>query len=306
MTSTGAAVAAVLGQRHDPGLEVNCIGLVHLYHLEGTEVVALRGVDLDIDPGEMVALLGPSGAGKSTLLRMLAGLIRPSAGRVMIGGRDLTRMSASELRDFRAAEIGIVLQDATANLLPYATVAENVEFAARGARQRGASTALSRGQLPALLDLLAISHYAANKLSELSGGDQQRAALAAGAAGGGRLLLVDEPTSQLDAEARDSVIEALHVLHDNLSATIIMVTHDPSVAASVPRTVTIRDGRVGAEGHHGTQYAVVGRDGAIQLPPDILEVLPPQTLVRLHRLPKGVELIAADSEELTAGIEEQL
>ncbi|HEV8065881.1 MAG TPA: ATP-binding cassette domain-containing protein, partial [Acidimicrobiales bacterium] len=222
-----ASTAPVLERsRHDPGLEVNCLGIVHLYHLEGTEVVALRGVDLDIDAGEMVALLGPSGAGKSTLLRMLGGLIKPSAGHVLIGGQDITRMSPSELREYRASQIGIVLQDAAANLLPYATVAENVEFAARGARQHNAAAAFTRAELPALLSLLQISHLASHKLAQLSGGDQQRAALAAGAAGGGRLLLVDEPTSQLDAEARDSVIEALHVLHDSLSATIVMVTHD--------------------------------------------------------------------------------
>jgi putative ABC transport system ATP-binding protein len=278
------------------GLDVSCLGVVHLYHLEGAEVVALRGVDLDIDAGEMVALLGPSGAGKSTLLRMLAGLLRPSAGRVLVGGRDVTRLSPAELRSYRATDVGIVLQEATSNLLPYATVFENVEFASRGARQRGSTSAWERSDLLQLLELLEIARFAGERISTLSAGDQQRVALAAGAAGGGQLLLVDEPTSQLDPSARDSVIGALSVLHDALRATIVMVTHDPVVAASVPRTVTIRDGRVGAEGHHGTQYAVVGRDGAVQLPLDVLELLPPQTLVRLNRLPNGVELIAADAE----------
>jgi ABC-type lipoprotein export system ATPase subunit len=281
------------------GLDVRCLGVVHLYHLEGTEVVALRGVDLDIEPGEMVALLGPSGAGKSTLLRMLAGMIRPSAGRVIVGGRDVTRMSAAELRSYRATEIGIVLQEATSNLLGYATVHENVEFASRGARQRRSPRAFAHRDLPHLLDLLGIAPLSEQLVGTLSGGDQQRVALAAGVAGGGRLLLVDEPTSQLDGAARDSVIEALHTLHDSLGATVVMVTHDVVVAASVPRTVTIRDGRVGAEGHHGTQYAVVGRDGAVQLPPDVLEILPPQTLVRLRRHTLGVDLINASlaSEE---------
>ncbi|MGH9172521.1 MAG: ABC transporter ATP-binding protein [Acidimicrobiales bacterium] len=299
--SIGALVPLLQRHHQDPGLAVNCLGIVHLYHLEGAEVVALRGVDLDIDAGEMLALLGPSGAGKSTLLRMLGGLIKPSAGRVLVGGRDLTRMPPNELREFRASEIGIVLQDAASNLLPYATVAENVGFAARGAQQRNSPTAFNRAELPGLLDLLGIAHLASERLSALSGGDQQRAALAAGAAGGGRLLLIDEPTSQLDAEARDSVIEALHVLHQALTATIVMVTHDPTVAASVPRTVTIRDGRVGSEGHHGTQYAVVGRDGAVQLPPEILELLPPLTLVRLQRLPNGVELTTASPDETPSG-----
>jgi len=290
------APALTLAPRSEPGLDVQCLGLVHLYHLEGTEVVALRGVDLDIDPGEMVALLGPSGAGKSTLLRMLAGLLRPSAGQVLVGGRDVARMSASELRAFRATEVGIVLQEATSNLLGYATVAENVAYAARGARQRRAPGAFDRPDLAQLLTLLDIADLADERIGTLSGGDQQRAALAAGVAGGGRLLLVDEPTSQLDPAGRDSVIDGMHALHDALRATIVMVTHDPAVAASVPRTVTIRDGRVGTEGRHGTQYAVVGRDGVIQLPPDLLEILPPQTLVRLRGHAHGVDLINADLE----------
>jgi putative ABC transport system ATP-binding protein len=297
VTSTPAYAAPAETGRSTSGVDVRCLSVVHLYHAEGSEVVALRGVDLDIEPGEMVALLGPSGAGKSTLLKMLAGLIRPSAGRVLVGGRDVTRMSPTELRSYRATEIGIVLQEATSNLLPYATVAENVEFASRGARQRHSSHAPGKADLANLLELLGIARFARASIGTLSGGDQQRVALAAGVAGGGSLLLVDEPTSQLDASARDSVIEALHALHDSLEATIVMVTHDPVVAASVPRTVTIRDGRVGAEGHHGTEYAVVGRDGAVQLPPDVLEILPPQTLVRLRRLPHGVELVTAEADE---------
>lgn len=285
------------GGAGDPALGVSCLGVVHLYHLDGAEVVALRGVDLDIDPGEMVALLGPSGAGKSTLLRMLAGLIRPSAGRVIIGGRDVTRLSDNELRAFRATDIGIVLQEATTNLLPYATVAENVAFATRGAARRGSARVFSRSDLTGIIGLLGLGPFSEARIAELSAGDQQKVALAAGVVAGGRLLLVDEPTSQLDAASRDSVIDALHVLHDAIRSTVVMVTHDPVVAASVPRTVTIRDGRVSAEGHHGTQYAVIGRDGAVQLPPDVLELLPPQSLVRIHRVPNGVEILS--TKELT-------
>lgn len=293
---TATAVGSIWSQGperrpDDVALSVSCLGVVHLYHLEGTEVVALRGVDLDIDPGEMVALLGPSGAGKSTLLRMLAGLIRPSAGRVFIGDRDVTRLNDNELRSYRATDVGIVLQDATTNLLPYATVAENVAFATRGAARRRSTRVFSRSDLMGIIGLLGLGHLSGARIAELSAGDQQKVALAAGVVAGGGLLLVDEPTSQLDHASRDSVVEALHAIHDNFRSTVVMVTHDPVVAASVPRTVTIRDGRVSAEGHHGTQYAVVGRDGAVQLPPDVLELLPPQSLVRIRRLPNGVELV---------------
>lgn len=275
-------------------LAVECISLVHLYHSADTDVVALRGVDLDIDPGELVALLGPSGTGKSTLLRIMAGLLRPSAGQILVGGRDVARMTTTELRRYRAVDVGIVLQDALANLLPYATVLENLEFAALGARTLEVAPPLSGDDLVALLGL---SAYADRSVATLSGGEQQLAALAAGAAAGARLLLIDEPTSQLDPHERDHVAAALNDLHAGSGATIVMVTHDPKLAASVPRTITIRDGRVGSEGRHGTQYAVVARDGTVQLPPDILEHLPPDTLLRIVRHADGVELRAHRSDD---------
>jgi ABC-type lipoprotein export system ATPase subunit len=274
-------------------LDVRCTSLVHLYHLPDSDVVALRGVDLDIDAGEMVALLGPSGTGKSTLLRVIAGMLRPSAGEVLVGGRDVARMSAAELRRYRAVDVGIVLQDPLANLLPYATVRENIRFAGEGARACGSHAGLPEADL---LDLVGLDGAAAHRVATLSGGEQQLAALAAGAAGGGRLLLIDEPTSQLDAAGRDRVVAGLHDLHRETGASLVMVTHDPHLAESVPRTVTIRDGRIGAEGRHGNQYAVVGRDGSIQLPPELLTVLPPDTLVRLIPQPGGVDLRAANPE----------
>lgn len=265
---------------------VACDGLVHLYQSEGNDVVALRGVDLDIAAGEMVALLGPSGSGKSTLLGILAGLIRPSAGRVVVGDRGLARLSESELRLYRARTVGIVLQEPTANLLPYATVRQNLWFAGNGARG-GGGTPVDADELIELLELQSI---AMRPVATLAGGEQQRVALATGAANGCGLLLIDEPTSQLDSVARDVVIAALHHLHDALSSTVVMVTHDPAVADAVPRTVTIRDGRVGSEGRHGEEYAVIGRDGGLQLPPDVLEILPPDSLVRLVRRRAGVDL----------------
>jgi ABC-type lipoprotein export system ATPase subunit len=283
-----------VGQRG--GLGVDCANVVHIYHLDGAEVIALRGVDLAIDAGEMVALLGPSGAGKSTLLRMLGGLLRPSAGAVLVGDLDVGRMSPGELRSYRAAHVGIVLQDPLANLLPYATVAQNILFAGRGARAEARSGKGDPPPATQVLDLLGIEHIAHRKVGTLSGGEQQRVALGVGAAGGGRLLLVDEPTSQLDHAQRGDVIAALHALHDGLGSTMVMVTHDPTVAASVPRTVTIRDGRVGAEGRKGTQFTVVGRDGTLQLPPEVLARFPPQTLFRLSTRPDGIELRQAEPE----------
>ena len=277
----------VSGPPPSNGFGVECISLVHLYHLPDSDVVALRGVDLDIEPGEFVALLGPSGTGKSTLLRIMCGLLRPSAGQVLVDGRDVGRMSTAELRRYRAVDVGIVLQDPLANLLPYATVFENVHFAAEGARSYATTPRLDEDQLVALLGLAPVAD---RRVAALSGGEQQLVALAAGAASGGRLLLIDEPTSQLDPPSRDRVTAALGDLHTESGATIVTVTHDAHLADRIPRTVTIRDGRVGSEGRHGTQYAVVGRDGTIQLPAEALHVLPPDTLVRIVRRPASIEL----------------
>lgn len=282
--------ASLAKERRRHGLDAHCQALVHLYASESAQVVALRGVDLDIAEGEMLALLGPSGTGKSTLLRLLGGLIQPTAGRIVVGGRDLAGLSSSELRLLRATEIGMVLQDAGTNLLPYATGEQNVWFAQIGARHAGHSM-----QSPVeVLAQLELGSLATEQVSRLSGGDQQLVALAVGVAASPSLLLVDEPTSQLDDAGRDAAIALLHAINARLGSTIVVVTHDPAVAAAMPRTVTIRDGRVGAEGRHGEEFAVVGSDGSVQLPPDVLEVLPPNALVRILRHADGVDLRLAE------------
>jgi putative ABC transport system ATP-binding protein len=274
------------------GTDAHFTGVVHLYHLpDGDDVVALRGVDLDIDAGETVALLGPSGTGKSTVLRLLAGLMRPSAGRVRIGGHDLGRMPDRELVRLRATEVAYVLQDAAHNLLPYATAEQNVWFARRGARRHGATPTASPS---AVLERHGLGHLSGHVVATLSGGEQQRVAVAAGVSAGAQLLLVDEPTSQLDSHERDAVVDQLLAVNRDLGTTVVVVTHDPAVAMAMSRTVTIRDGRVGSEGRHGEEFAVVGRDGTLQLPPDVLETLPPDSRVRIVLHADHVELQNAD------------
>ena len=270
------------------GLPVACQALVHIYRLEGNDVVALRGVDLDIDGGSRLALLGPSGSGKSTVLGLLAGLLRPSAGRLRIGDHDVGRMSERELLGLRATEVGVVLQNPGRNLLPYTTPLGNVGFA-----QRMAGRGRRNGRLPVpmeLLDRLGLAPVARQPVPTLSGGEQQRLALAVGLAHGPGLLLADEPTSQLDLDARRQVVDLLRHANEDLGTTVVVVTHDPDVGEGMGRTVTIRDGRVGAEGRLGEEYAVVGRDGSVQLPPDTLDVLPPGTLARVVRYPWKIEL----------------
>ncbi|MDA8331450.1 MAG: ATP-binding cassette domain-containing protein [Candidatus Dormibacteraeota bacterium] len=275
------------GQATSRGLEIHFDGVVHLYPSPEGDVVALRGVDLDVEEGEEFALLGPSGSGKSTVLALLAGLQRPSAGRITIGPYEMGKLTNRQLLRLRATEVSLVLQDPARNLLPYATATQNIEFSQRGAKGRGHRPPW---QPPELLRHLGMGQLADRTIATLSGGEQQRVAIASGVASAPRLLLVDEPTSQLDTKSRDQVIDLLHQINQQLGSTVVSVTHDAAVAAAMPRTVTIRDGRVGAEGRRGEEYAVVGKDGSVQLPPDVLEMLPPGTLLHVRRHGSGVDL----------------
>ncbi|HEV7959233.1 MAG TPA: ATP-binding cassette domain-containing protein [Acidimicrobiales bacterium] len=276
------------------GADVHLSGVVHLYPSPEGDVVALRGVDLDIKAGESVALLGPSGAGKSTVLGLLAGEFAPSAGSVRIGEHDLGKLGADALSRLRAHELSLVVQGAATNLLSYATALENVWFAQHGSRRRKKPPARSAMEL---LELFHVGGLASRRVDEMSMGERQRVALVAGVAVLPRLLLVDEPTSQLSGDERDQVIDTILTIHREIGLTVIVVTHDTQVASRFERTVTIRDGRVGAEGRYGVDYAVVGRDGSLHLPPEVLDLLPPDSLVRVIRLSNGVELRRADEEE---------
>jgi ABC-type lipoprotein export system ATPase subunit len=266
------------------GLQVATRGLVHIYRAEGHDVAALSGVDLVVTPGEVVGLLGPSGAGKSTLLTLFGGLMRPSAGRVLVGEHELSTMTEAQLDAFRAAEVGLVLQGAARNLLPYLTALQNVEFAQGPARKAGREVPSPRE----VLDLVGLDRAARQPLPSLPPGQLQLAALAVALASRPGLLLGDEPTSQLHHTSRDVVLDALHRVNQEWGTTIVVVTHDPEVAARLPRTVTIRDGRVGGEGRAGEEYAVVAADGSLPLPPAAVAAFPPGALVRVHETEDGV------------------
>jgi ABC-type lipoprotein export system ATPase subunit len=255
-------------------------GLVHIYRADGHDVAALSGVDLVVAPSEVVGLLGPSGAGKSTLLTLFGGLMRPSAGRVSVGEHELSTMSEAELDAFRASDVGLILQGAARNLLPYLNARENVEFAQRSAVK-------ARREVPApgeVLELVGLQHAATEPLDSLPPGQLQLAALAVSLASRPGLLLGDEPTSQLHHTSRDVVLDALHRVNQEWGTTIDVDTHDPDVAARLPRTVTIRDGRVGGEGRSGEEYAVVSADGSLPLPPAAVNAFPPGALVRVHEV----------------------
>ncbi len=265
--------------RRRDGLEVRTQGLVHIYRAEGHDVAALSGVDLRVRAGEMVGLLGPSGAGKSTLLTLFGGLLRPSAGRIHVGPHELSSLPDRELDVLRASQIGLMLQGAGRNLVPYLTPVENIAFAQRAARRLGERALPSA---PEIVHLVGLSGWARRPLAELTPGHLQLAAVGVAISASPGLLLGDEPTSQLDHEARDNVLEVLHRVNRDLGTTVIVVTHDPEVAAQLPRTVTIRDGRVGGEGRSGEEFAVVSADGSLPLPAHVLHAYPPGTLLRVQ------------------------
>jgi putative ABC transport system ATP-binding protein len=277
------------------GLAVACRRVVHIYRsadagADGAgDVVALAGVDLSINPGEMLALVGPSGSGKSTLVALLAGLMRPSAGRVNIGTYDIGKLSDSEISRLRGTEIGVVLQGAARNLLGYANLYRNIWLAQR----RAAGTAgIQLDDPDRILDLVGLGGQGRARVGQLAPGARQRAALAVGIAAGPGLLLVDEPTSQLDPHGRDEVLNALETVNRERGTTIVVVTHDAEVGARLGRAVTIRDGRVGAEGRDGQDFAVVAGDGTVQLPPEILTRYPPGTLFTVDQEDGTISLVA--------------
>lgn len=254
------------------GARVRCAGLVHVYRVAGTDVAALRGVDLDVGPGERVALLGPSGSGKSTLLTVVAGLRRPSAGVVEIDGHDIGRATNRQLHTYRADIAGLMLQGSLSNLLPWATPEENIAYAMRG-----------RGRPQTVVDVLAVARIAGERrpVGALDPAAQQIVALAVAMASAPSLLLVDEPTSQLDDADRDVLLDSLIDVTAAFGTTVLVVTHDEAVAGRMQRMVRMRDGRVGSEGLRHEQFAVIGADGSLQLPEALSAGWPPGSRVEV-------------------------
>jgi putative ABC transport system ATP-binding protein len=200
-------------------------------------VEILRGVDLDIAAGETVSVVGPSGSGKSSMMMLIAGLERASAGRIAIDGSDITGMSEDALARFRRDRIGIVFQDF--HLIPTMTALENVAIPMEFAGRRDAFARAAE-----VLDSVGLSHRTTHYPGQLSGGEQQRVALARAFAMAPRLLLADEPTGNLDGETGSQVIELMFDLQAHHGTTLMLITHDTSLAARCRRTVKLLDGRI--------------------------------------------------------------
>jgi putative ABC transport system ATP-binding protein len=208
-----------------------------IYRSGPAETVALRGLDLRIEPGELVALFGPSGSGKSTALQLAAGLDQPSAGEVRVSGRSLARLGEAELAAYRAREVAIVFQ--SANLWPMLSARENVALGLRLSGRRRVEPAVDR-----TLAAFGLRGGGRQRAGTLSGGEQQRVAIAAAAAREAPLVLADEPTAELDEANESIVLDAFQHLRDRLGTTVVVVTHSQRVAEFADRVIELLDGRV--------------------------------------------------------------
>jgi len=235
-----AVVAEIEGPTADVRPTVPAIQLadvIRVYREADVETIALRGIDLEIDAGEFVAIMGRSGSGKSTLLQLLAGSDRPTAGRVIVDGIDLSRAEEDERARLRGAHVGIVFQ--SGNLVPFLDLEENVQLAA-GLAGRPVDRAAARG----ILARVGLEGRERHRPAQLSGGEQQRAALAAVLVTGAPVVLADEVTGELDSANAELLLDLLTEMHRREGMTLVLATHDPAVAARADRLVELRDGRV--------------------------------------------------------------
>jgi ABC-type lipoprotein export system ATPase subunit len=221
---------------------IHCENLVKIYKTGESEVLALQGLDLTVEQGEMAAIIGNSGSGKSTLLNIIGGLDKPSAGKVLVDGRDLSRFTEKDTLAYQRETIGFVWQNNARNLIPYLSARQNVELPMKFLGNRE-----SHLRAAELLDMVGLSHRLGAKLSEMSGGEVQRVAIAIALSNRPRLLLADEPTGSLDTANTIEVLKVFREVNKAFGITILMVTHDPRLARSVDRVVAIRDGRCSSE-----------------------------------------------------------
>jgi len=219
---------------------VRAIEITKEFRMGKVVVHALRGVSLEIETGEMVAIVGPSGSGKSTLLGLLGGLDTPTSGRVIVDGLDITDMNENQLADVRSTRIGFVFQ--TFNLIPALTALENVALPAQFARSRDKVKPTRRAR--ELLTMLGLGDRLKHRSAELSAGEQQRVAIARAMVNQPVLILADEPTGNLDSASGERVLEALEQIQRETGTTLVVVTHAPNVAARADRVLQLHDGQI--------------------------------------------------------------
>ncbi len=258
--------------------------LVKIYKTAELEVLALQGLDLQVERGELLAIIGNSGSGKSTFLNMLGGLDTPSAGKLFVDGKNLFTMTEKQLVEYKRDTVGFVWQNNARNLLPYLSALENVMTPMQfGAEKNKKEQALK------LLDMVGMSHKKASRLNQLSGGEQQRIAIAIALANQPKLLLADEPTGSVDRKTADYILDVFRHLNRDEGQTIVIVTHDVALSKQVQRVVAIRDGKFSSERilkeqyslegatainwqdeETQEEYAIIDRAGRFQIPKDML------------------------------------
>lgn len=267
---------------------INCDGLVKIYETDDKKVMALEGLDLSVETGEMLAVIGKSGSGKSTLLNMIGGLETPTAGILTIDGKDISTYSEDEMVRYRRDKVGFVWQKSAKNLFPYLTVIQNVEapmlfekkvnhnnkkFDKSKKNKKCEDKSTNENYALELLRAVGMEKHKDKLPSQLSGGEQQRTAIAVALANKPDILLADEPTGAVDTKTADQIYELFHELNRKLGITIIIVTHDMALADRVDRTVLISDGKVSTEKleeRPAMEYTVLDKAHRIKLTDEML------------------------------------
>ena len=263
-----------------------CEDLFKIYKIAELEVVALRGLDLKVETGELMAIVGASGSGKTTLLNILGGLDVPSAGQVVVGNRDLLKTSSRDLVDYRRQDVGFVWQQTSRNVISYLTAYQNVELPLI---LLGWSIRKRRRRVEEMMEAVGLTSRSNHFPDRLSGGEQQRVAIAVAMAHNPPLLLADEPTGELDSQTSETVLDVFRSVNDVYGVTVVIVTHDIRIMSKVNRVVTIRDGRTSQETVRKVQtefvkpeariekthdeFIVVDGAGRLQIPRDLVEKL---------------------------------
>lgn len=280
-------------QAADDEYMIRCENLVKIYKTDEIEVMALQGLDLDVKRGELMAIVGNSGSGKSTLLNMLGGLDKPSAGKLIVNGKNLLKFNDKDYMQYKRDTVGFVWQNNARNLIPYLTAVQNVELPMllKGTEKQRRKRALE------LLEKVGLSHRKNSRLDQMSGGEQQRVAIAIALANDPKLLLADEPTGAVDTKTSNIILDIFKDLNEKEGLTIVIVTHDVKLSKRIDRVVAIRDGRTSSEIVRKKSYAqeldemgniamtdsdiaetheelvVLDRSGRLQLPKDKMEKL---------------------------------
>jgi len=274
------------------GYYIICEDLFKIYKIADLEVVALRGLNLRVASGELMAIVGASGSGKSTLLNILGGLDTPSAGKVIVGNRDLLKISSRDLISYRRQDVGFVWQQGGRNLIPYLTAFQNVELPLI---LLGWPQEKRQSRTEEMLEAVELGTRMHHRPDCLSGGEQQRVAIAVALAHNPPLLLADEPSGELDSQTAQSIFNVFHSLNKTYGVTIVIVTHDIRVMDNADRIVTIRDGRSSLEAIRTrrldqpdgqpsetiNEFIILDNAGCLQLPKDYVDRLDLKERVRV-------------------------